>query len=240
MRPGSGPGGETAESVTRLQLNEACGVPHWSADVYAPSIGIEARHFGCRPEYRRPPLTILDWFFGYRKEWLRPDIIAGLITAAVVIPKAMAYATVAGLPVQAGLYTAFVPAVIYAVLGSSRVLSVSTTTTIAILTGAELALVVPDGDPAMMLRASATLAVMVGVLLVLASVLGLGFLATFISEPVLSGFKAGIGVVIVLDQVPKLLGVHFPKGTFLENLLALLRSLPETSTATLAVALVTL
>jgi sulfate permease, SulP family len=188
----------------------------------------------------RPPPKILDWLFGYRKDWLRPDIIAGLITAAVVIPKAMAYATVAGLPVQAGLYTAFVPIVMYAVLGSSRVLSVSTTTTIAILTGADLALVVPDGDPAMMLRASATLALMVGVLLALACVLRLGFLATFISESVLSGFKAGIGVVIVLDQVPKLLGVHFPKGTFLQNLLALLRSLPETSAATLAVGLVTM
>jgi sulfate permease, SulP family len=182
-----------------------------------------------------PRAKILDWVFDYRMDWLRPDIIAGLVTAAVVIPKAMAYATVAGLPVQAGLYTAFVPAVIYALLGSSRVLSVSTTTTIAILTGANLALVVPDGDPAALLRASATLALMVGVLLVLASVLRLGFLATFISEPVLSGFKAGIGVVIVLDQVPKLLGVHFPKGTFLENLVALFRSLPDTSAVTLAV-----
>ena len=128
---------------------------------------------------------------------------------------------------------------IYAVLGSSRVLSVTTTTTIAILTGANLALVVPDGDPAMLLRASATLALMVGALLALASVLRLGFLASFISESVLSGFKAGIGIVIVLDQLPKLLGVHFPKGTFLENVLSLLRSLPETSAATLAVGLVT-
>ena len=64
---------------------------------------------------------------------------------------------------------------------------------------------------------------MVGALLVLASVLRLGFLANFISEPVLAGFKAGIGVVIVLDQVPKLLGVHFPKGTFLQNLLVAVR-----------------
>ena len=184
-------------------------------------------------------MKMLDWLFGYRKDWLRPDIIAGLITAAVVIPKAMAYATVAGLPVQAGLYTAFAPAMIYAVLGSSRGLSVSTTTTIAILTGADLALVVPDGDPAVLLRASATLALMVGVLLALASALRLGFLATFISESVLSGFKAGIGLVVVLDQVPKLLGVHYPKGTFMQNVLALLRSLPETSDATLAVGLVT-
>ena len=182
-------------------------------------------------------MKILDWLFEYRKDWLRPDIIAGLVTAAVVIPKAMAYATVAGLPVQAGLYTALVPVVIYAMLGSSRVLSTSTTTTIAILTGANLALVAPDGDPAMLLRATATLTLMVGVVLVLASVLRVGFLANFISEPVLSGFKAGIGVVIVLDQVPKLLGVHFPKGSFLQNLLALFRSLPDTHAVTLAVGL---
>ena len=183
-------------------------------------------------------MKILDWLVGYRKDWLRPDIIAGLITAAVVIPKAMAYATVAGLPVQAGLYTAFVPMLIYAVLGSSRVLSVSTTTTIAILAGTNLALVVPSGDPVLLLRAAASLTLMVGVLLVAASILRVGFLANFISEPVLSGFKAGIGVVIVLDQVPKLLGVHFPKGSFLQNLLALFQSLPGTSAATLALSLV--
>src|SRR5215475_14248471 len=79
-----------------------------------------------------------DWLIGYRSGWLKPDVIAGLTTAAVVIPKAMAYGTIAGLPVQVGLYTAFVPMVIYAVLGTSRVLSVSTTTTLAILCGAEL------------------------------------------------------------------------------------------------------
>ena len=79
-----------------------------------------------------------DAFSGYQKEWLRADLIAGLTTAAVVIPKAMAYATIAGLPVQVGLYTAFIPMVIYALLGTSRPLSVSTTTTLAILTAAGL------------------------------------------------------------------------------------------------------
>src|SRR5580765_2305747 len=85
------------------------------------------------------------------------DVIAGLVAAAVVLPKAMAYATVAGLPVAVGLYTAFVPMVIYALLGSSRVLSVSSTTTLAILTGTQLGLIVPDGDPASLLTATATL-----------------------------------------------------------------------------------
>ena len=175
------------------------------------------------------------WFTSYRKEWLRPDVIAGLTTAAVVIPKAMAYATIAGLPVEVGLYTAFLPMVIYAVLGTSRVLSVSTTTTLAILAAAELGEVVPNGDPAALLTASATLTLLVGAMLVLASILRLGFVANFISEPVLIGFKAGIGVVIVLDQVPKILGVHFARGTFLQNLLATLHGLPHTSLATVAV-----
>src|SRR5262245_61882060 len=69
-------------------------------------------------------LPILDWLFSYQKEWLQYDLIAGLVTAAVVIPKAMAYATIAGLPVQVGLYTALVPMVIYALVGTSRPLSV--------------------------------------------------------------------------------------------------------------------
>src|SRR5271156_1934903 len=120
-----------------------------------------------------------DWLSGYQRNWLRPDILAGLTTAAVVIPKAMAYATIAGLPVQVGLYTALVPMAIYAVMGSSRVLSVSTTTTIAVLTGAELAEVVPNGDTSSLLSATATLTLMVGGILILASLLQLGFIANF-------------------------------------------------------------
>jgi len=178
---------------------------------------------------------IPDRLVSYRKEWLRPDVVAGLTTAAVVIPKSMAYATIAGLSVQVGLYTALIPPVIYALLGTSRILSISTTTTIAILTAAELNDVVPGNDPAALVTAAATLTVLVGAILVLASILRLGFVANFISEPVLTGFKAGIGVVIVLDQIPKLLGTHFAKGTFLQNLLATIRSIPETKLITFAV-----
>lgn len=171
----------------------------------------------------------------YRKEWLRPDVIAGLTTAAVVIPKAMAYATIAGLPVEVGLYTAFVPMIVYAVLGGSRVLSVSTTTTLAILTAADLGEAVPNGDPAQLLRAAATLTLLVGAMLVLACVLRLGFVANFISEPVLIGFKAGIGVVIVVDQIPKILGVHIPRGAFVQSILETVRAIPSASLATVAV-----
>ena len=170
---------------------------------------------------------------------LRFDIVAGLTAAAVVLPKAMAYATVAGLPVAVGLYTAFIPMVVYALLGSSRVLSVSSTTTLAILTATQLGLVVPDGDAAKLVTATATLAALVGAMLLLARLLRLGFVANFISTPVLTGFKAGIGLVIVLDQVPKLLGIHITKQGFFADLLSVAQHVPETSMITLAVAVAT-
>src|SRR6476659_9896718 len=133
---------------------------------------------------------------------LRFDVIAGLTAAAVVLPKAMAYAAVAGLPVSDGLYTAFVPMIVYALLGTSRVLSVSSTATLTALTGA---------------------------LLAAASILRLGFAANFISTPVLTGFKAGIELVIVLDQVPKLLGIHITKEGFFRDILSVVHHVPETS-----------
>ena len=165
----------------------------------------------------------------------RADVVAGLTAAAVVAPKAMAYATIAGLPVQTGLYTAVVPMAVYAALGSSRPLSVSTTTTIAILTGAALGQVAPDGDAAQLIAATATLAALVGVMLVLASAVRLGFVANFISEPVLTGFKSGIGLVIVLDQIPKLLGVHIDKAGFFRDVISIVGHLPSASIATILV-----
>ena len=152
----------------------------------------------------------------------------------------MAYATIAGLPVQVGLYTAFVPLIIYAVLGTSRPMSTTTTTTIAILTGAALGAAVPDGDPSALLQVTALLTLMVGAILILASVLRLGFVANFISEPVLVGFKAGIAVVIIVDQLPKILGIHFTKGSFLDNVHAIGLGLSHTSIATLAVGVLTI
>jgi high affinity sulfate transporter 1 len=170
---------------------------------------------------------------------LRLDVVAGLTAAAVVLPKAMAYATVAGLPVAVGLYTAFIPMLVYALLGSSRVLSVSSTATLAILAGTQLGLVVPDGDPAKLITATATLAALVGAMLLVARLLRLGFVANFISAPVLSGFKAGIGLVIVLDQVPKLFGIHITKQGFFADVASVVHHLPDTSMLTVAVAVAT-
>lgn len=185
-------------------------------------------------------ISIANTLSGYQKEWFRPDLVAGLATSAVVIPIAMAHATIAGLPVQVGLYTAFLPMVIYAVLGTSRPLSVSTTTTLSVLAANEFERIAPANDMASLLRVSAVLTLLVGTALVLASLLRLGFIANFISTPVLVGFKAGIGIVIVMDQIPKILGIHFQKDSFLHNLLALVRGIPEMSLMTFAVGSVTL
>jgi high affinity sulfate transporter 1 len=164
-------------------------------------------------------------------------VVAGLTAAAVVIPQSMGYATLAGLPIQAGLYTAFVPMIVYSLLGTSRVLSVSTTSTLAVLTIGALHESVPSGDEAALLGATAALALLVGAALMIAAVLRLGFIANFISEPVLVGFKTGIGLVIIIDQVPKILGIHFAKGSFIHNLQAIGLGLPRTSIPTLILGL---
>ena len=172
----------------------------------------------------------------YQRAWLRPDIVAGLTAAAVVVPKSMAYATIAGLPVQVGLYTAIVPMVIYALLGTSRPLSVSTTTTIAILTAAAVGEAAPGAGQSDLVAASATLAMLVGGMLLLARVLRLGFVANFISEPVLTGFKSGIGLVIIVDQLPKLLGIHIQKAGFFRDIASVIGHVPDASIATVALA----
>ena len=185
---------------------------------------------------RKDIIPMLNWLKTYPSEWLRFDLVAGLTTSAVVIPKAMAYAAIAGLPLVVGLYTSLVMLAVYAVLGTSRLLSVTTSSTIAILTAGILGTTVPGGDVATLLSASATLSLLVGIFLVLAGLLRLGVVANLISDPVLTGFKAGIGLVIVLDQVPKLLGVHITKAGFFRDIAAIVKHLPETSLPTLLLA----
>ena len=184
---------------------------------------------------RSSAIPILDWLLSYQREWLSSDVIAGLITAAVVIPKAMAYATIAGLPVQVGLYTAFVPMVIYAVLGTSRPLSVSTTTTLAILAAAQLGQVVPDGDPASLMRASATLTSAGG------SHPRAGF-APAVGLRRQLHFRTGADRLQGGDRArhragpdPQAARRPFPKGAFVHNLFATVQAIPHTSLPTLIV-----
>ncbi|RDI96966.1 STAS domain-containing protein [Dyella solisilvae] len=187
-----------------------------------------------------PGFPLLAWTRGYRKDWLKGDCMAGITASAVVLPKALAYAGVAGLPIEVGLYTAFVPMLIYAFFGTSRPLSVSTSATLAILAVAALGTVAPNGDPATLARATATLTLLTGGILIVASVFRLGVVANFISAPVLTGFKAGIAIVIVLDQLPKLLGIHIAKSGALRDALAIVEAIPHASLATVVIGVGTL
>ncbi len=195
---------------------------------------------GTAQSQQTKPWPVLSWLPGYKPNWLRLDILAGLTASAVVVPKCMAFAAIAGLPVETGLYAAFIPMIIYALLGTSRTLSVSTTTTIAILVANELAVVTPGGSPGERAAAAATLAILVGGFLLLAGILRLGFVANFISDPVLTGFKAGIGLVIIVDQLPKLLGFHIEKIGFFRDLASITAHIPNSIIPTLILGLVTL
>jgi len=182
-------------------------------------------------------VPVLAWLRGYRPGWLRADGIAGVTTAAVVIPQALAYATIAGVPLQHGLYCALVPMSVYALLGTSRPLSVSTTSTISLITASGIASAPSGTNPA---EVAALVAIEAGAVLVLAGVLRLGFVSDFISRPVLTGFKIGMGLTIAADQLGKILGVDVEGRTFFPKVWSAIQQLPDMNGWTLALALVSL
>ncbi|MBX7432162.1 sulfate permease [Mycobacterium sp. Y57] len=143
-------------------------------------------------------------FRGYPRAAWRGDVLGGLTVAAYLVPQALAYATLAGLPPVTGLWAALPPLVIYAFLGSSRQLSIGPESTTALMTAVVLASTVGAADSA---RYAATLALLVGVVCVVAGLLRLGFLANLLSRPVLAGYMAGIAVMMVASQLGRLAGV---------------------------------
>ena len=166
---------------------------------------------------------------------LRTNVLAGLTTAAVVIPKSMAYARSPACRSRPGSTPRSFRSSSTRWPARRGRLSVTTTSTLAILAAGAVARAAPRGDGAELVvlavgahadgRRRALLA---------AAVLRFGFLADFISAPVLTGFKAGIAIVIVVDQIPKLLGIHVAKGTFLQSLVGIVQHVPDTSGVTLA------
>ena len=171
------------------------------------------------------PRWLLPTFAGYRREWLAPDIIGGLSAGAVVVPQAMAYATIANLPVQVGLYTCIVPMLVYALLGGSRAMSVSTTSTIATLTATTLvsAGVAASADSADdALGSLMMLTLLVGAILLLCRLFTLGSLVENISGATLLGMKIGVGATVAVGQLPKLLGetYNFSGHGFIRSLVA--------------------
>jgi|KBSMisStaDraftv2_1062788.scaffolds.fasta_scaffold03038_10 high affinity sulfate transporter 1 len=176
---------------------------------------------------------------GYRGEWLSGDAIAGLTVWAVLVPEALAYATIAGAPPVVGLYAAPGALILYAVFGSSRHLITGPMSATAALSAAVVAQFATAGS-SQFVTLTAALAITAGVIAVIAGLLRLGFVANFISEPVLKGFIIGLALTIIAGQLPKLFGVEGGSGNFFEKVWDLIRNLGETHWRTLAVGLVSL
>ncbi|MET1060745.1 MAG: solute carrier family 23 protein [Nocardioides sp.] len=180
--------------------------------------------------------TWLPSLHGYRRTWLRGDVLAGLAAGCVVIPQAMAYATIADLPVEVGLYTCMLPMLAYALLGGARALSVSTTSTIAVLVATTLAdLSGRDADE--LLGAAFTLTFLVGLCLLAMRLFRLGSLVENISPATLTGIRLGVGLTVAASQLPNLLGVeaYTGDGGFFAEVVDALRQLPDASGVTTAV-----
>ncbi|MGN6588503.1 MAG: SulP family inorganic anion transporter [Solirubrobacterales bacterium] len=179
-------------------------------------------------------LTLFPSLRGYRGEWLRSDLLAGLTVWAVLVPEALAYASIAGVSPVVGLYAAPGALLLYAALGSSRHLVTGPMAATAALSAATVGnLVAHNSDQ--FLAFTTGLAIAAGAAALIAGLLRLGFLANFISEPVLKGFIVGLALTIVIGQVPKLFGVEGGEGDFFRKLAETIGNLGETSGLTLLV-----
>lgn len=175
----------------------------------------------------------------YQRGFLRPDVVAGLTVWAVLVPEALAYASIAGVPAVVGLYAAVPSLILYAAFGSSRHLIVGPMSATAALSAAIVGPMVAD-DPGRYIAVSAGLAVATGVVGIVAGLIRLGFIASFISEPVLKGFIVGLAMTIIIGQVPKLLGVPKGDGDFFAQAWAVVSHLDDVHSQTTIVGVVSL
>jgi len=160
----------------------------------------------------RSYLPIIDWLPAYKRQWLSSDLIAGTTLAAFTIPEAIAYADLAGMPPQAGLYACIAAPLLYTLFGTSRQLVVGPTSAVSILVAAALGSLTVD-SPAQYVALAAMTAILVGLTAVVAYSLRLGVLMNFISESVLVGFSSGAALYIAATQLGKLFGIHGARGT---------------------------
>jgi high affinity sulfate transporter 1 len=153
---------------------------------------------------------------GYRREWLRRDLVAGVVLTALLVPQGMAYAELAGLPPVTGLYATLVPLLAYALFGPSRILVLGPDSALAPLVAAAV-IPVAGADPSDRVAVAGVLALMVGAFLLVGAVARLGFLTDLLSKPVRLGYLAGIALIVIADQLPRLLGASTAGATFVDD-----------------------
>jgi high affinity sulfate transporter 1 len=186
-----------------------------------------------------PRLPRLTAIAGYRRSWLRGDVLAGLTVAAYLVPQVMAYATLAGLPPVTGLWAIMPALVAYALLGSSRQLSIGPESTTALMTAVAVG-PLAGGDPVRYAALAAALAVLVGALCLVAWAVRLGFVADLLSKPILVGYLAGVALVMMVGQLSKLTGVPVSGDAFFEQLVSFVGGLGRTDLSTALFAAVVL
>jgi high affinity sulfate transporter 1 len=183
------------------------------------------------------------WLFGslrgYRSQWARGDLVAGLTVWAVLVPEALAYASIAGVSPVVGLYAGPGALVFYAVFGSSKHLIVGPMSATAALSAAAVGTYVAPNSGAFV-TLTAALAISTGVVAMVAGLLRLGFLANFISEPVLKGFIVGLALTIMVGQLPELFGIEKGSGDFFQKLWHVITNLGDTHVLTLVIGLASL
>ncbi len=173
-------------------------------------------------------VPIAEWLPDYNKKFLGMDLVAGITLASFVLPESMAYATLAGLPVQTGIYCCMAGGLLYAIFTSSKHLAVGPTSAISLMVGTTIA-TMAGGDSARWLAIAGLTALVVGVICLAAFLLKLSSLVSFISESILLGFKAGAALSIMSTQLPKFFGVEGGAGHFFERLSTLIQHLPQTN-----------
>jgi high affinity sulfate transporter 1 len=184
-------------------------------------------------------VPILSWGPQYQREWLRPDVIAGLTGWSLMVPVAIAYAELAGVPAQYGLYTAFAALALYGIFATSRHVKVTTSSTMAVMSAAVVA-PFAGSDPELYLSLTAMLALFVAAYLIGAGILKLGFIADFLSKSVITGFIFGLALNIAIGQIPKILGVPKGSGNFFQQVGQLIANLPQADLATTVLGMSTL
>jgi sulfate permease, SulP family len=179
-------------------------------------------------------LPVLQWAPKYSRDQATSDLVAAVIVTVMLIPQSLAYALLAGLPAQVGLYASILPLVVYAVFGTSRTLSVGPVAVVSLMTAAALAPLADMGTPEY-IAGAVLIAVMSGLMLTVMGILRLGFLANFLSHPVISGFITASGIVIAASQLKHVFGIQASGHNLWEIAGSLLASLPETNIPTLLV-----
>jgi SulP family sulfate permease len=184
-------------------------------------------------------VPVLQQVKGYTAGRLRIDVVAGLTVAALTLPSSMAYAEVAGVPVTTGLYTLILPVLAYALLSSTPRTVVGPEGTVALVTGAAVA-PLAGGDSGKWVALVSMLAIMTGLVFLLARVIKLGWMADYLSQAVLVGYIAGVAVVLIIGQISKLTGIPAADGNALQELWGYVRNLGDFNTATLVVGLISI